>query len=164
MARTVKIPDCSSTFDVFLNGTKYSFIGGTEVEVEDAVANIIEQHNKEHQPKEAPKTVAPFGAGGDYLHVRQMSDGTVLVNGEVPTPEQWISWAKELKPIMLMTKYNSCVPAGWIVFEGTDNEDDDAINIVYMDSVTTKVQSIRVFAEPYTNTTTTDILKEWEKF
>lgn len=67
MAKTVTIPDCSSTFDVFLNGAKYSFIGGTEVEVEDAIANLIEQHTTEHQPKEAPKTAAPFEAGGESL-------------------------------------------------------------------------------------------------
>lgn len=77
MARTVKIPDCSSTFDVFLNGIKHSFLGGTEVEVEDEIANLIEQHIKEHTPKEAPKTVAPFGAGGEspFFIVTFVRDG-----------------------------------------------------------------------------------------
>ena len=82
MARTVKIPDCSSTFEVFLNGAKHSFIGGTEVEVEDEIANLIEQHNKEHTPKEAPKTVGPFNSTFANVIIWDEDNHKLIVGGE----------------------------------------------------------------------------------
>ena len=58
--RKGKIPECSNPFDVSINGVKYRYQAGTEVEVPDDVADIIEQHNEiEH------KIYVPVISGGD---------------------------------------------------------------------------------------------------
>lgn len=57
----IKIPECSNPFEVAVNGRKYKYEAGIETEVPDEVAAIIEKHHKAHK-KEAPNTVAPFGA------------------------------------------------------------------------------------------------------
>lgn len=57
----IKIPECSNPFEVTVNGRKYKYKAGIETDVPDEVAVIIEKHNKAHY-KEAPETVAPFGA------------------------------------------------------------------------------------------------------
>lgn len=44
MAKTVKIPDDTTRFEVIINNRIYSYKGGAEVEVPDEVAALIEQY------------------------------------------------------------------------------------------------------------------------
>ena len=50
--KTVKIPTCESPFVVYVNGEKYSYPAGTEQEVPDEVAILIEQHEAYHEEKD----------------------------------------------------------------------------------------------------------------
>ena len=47
--KKVTIPRCAHPFVVNVNGRKYIYPAGTEQEVPDAVAAIIEQHHKNHE-------------------------------------------------------------------------------------------------------------------
>ena len=48
MSKVVKIPECMNPFHVIVNGVEYSYPAGTEQEVPDEVAVVIEAHNKKH--------------------------------------------------------------------------------------------------------------------
>lgn len=60
--KKVQIPTCMSPFIVDVNGKRYIYPAGTEQEVPDEVAIIIENHNKGHEAKHAP-TEPPFESG-----------------------------------------------------------------------------------------------------
>ena len=63
MSRTVKIPECANPFEVIVNSVKHCYPAGETVEVPDEVADIIESHNKKHEPVEH-KHEPPFSGGG----------------------------------------------------------------------------------------------------
>lgn len=50
--KTVKIPTSMRPFVVYVNGEKYIYEAGTEQEVPDEVAIVIEQHDAYHKEKE----------------------------------------------------------------------------------------------------------------
>lgn len=52
MSKNVMIPDCTRPFfEVEINGKKYRYRSGTEQEVPDDVAQVIEQHTEAHEKK-----------------------------------------------------------------------------------------------------------------
>lgn len=53
MSRIVKIPECMNPFDVWVNGAKYSYPAGTEQEVPDNVADVIEHHIEQKKAEPA---------------------------------------------------------------------------------------------------------------
>ena len=61
--KTVKIPECMNPFEVIVNNQRYRYPGGTEQEVPDEVAEVIEVHMKNHADMTAPPYV-PGGGGG----------------------------------------------------------------------------------------------------
>lgn len=77
--KKVQIPTCMSPFIVDVNGKRYIYPAGTEQEVPDEVAIIIENHNKGHEAKHAP-TVPPFESG---LAIQSATVGQTLVVEEV---------------------------------------------------------------------------------
>lgn len=92
--KTVKIPECMNPFEVIVNNQRYKYPGGTEQEVPDEVAEVIEVHMKNHADMTAPPYVP--GGGGGYstckVHIAsQVSDISVLFsaldNGK-PTPKE----------------------------------------------------------------------------
>lgn len=50
--KKVQIPVCDSPFIVYVNGVKYIYPSGTEQEVPDDVADVIEQHDEYHKEKD----------------------------------------------------------------------------------------------------------------
>ena len=50
--KKVMIPTCKRPFNVFVNGVKYTYPSGTEQEVPDEVAIVIEQHEAYHEEKD----------------------------------------------------------------------------------------------------------------
>lgn len=77
--KKVQIPTCMSPFIVDVNGKRYIYPAGTEQEVPDEVAIIIEKHNKSHEAKHAP-TVPPFESG---LAIQSATVGQTIVVEEV---------------------------------------------------------------------------------
>ena len=73
MSRTVKIPECMNPFDVWVNGAKYSYPAGTEQEVPDNVADVIEHHIA--QKKAEPAGVNACNAD---LVISAVTDGMFL--------------------------------------------------------------------------------------
>lgn len=64
MSKIVEIPNCQNPFIVMVDGKRYSYPAGATVEVPDAVAEIIEQHHKNHNKQPEP-VEPPFAAGSD---------------------------------------------------------------------------------------------------
>ncbi len=67
--KKVTIPRCAHPFVVAVNGRKYSYPAGTEQEVPDAVAAIIERHNESHNDYgcgAVEKTEFAIGYGEGY--------------------------------------------------------------------------------------------------
>ena len=63
--KKVMIPTCKSPFNVFVNGEKYTYPSGTEQEVPDEVAIVIEQHAAYHEEKAKVESgEANQGGGG----------------------------------------------------------------------------------------------------
>lgn len=62
--KTVKIPECMNPFEVIVNNNRYRYPGGTEQEVPDEVAEVIEVHMKNHADMTAPPYVPGGGGGG----------------------------------------------------------------------------------------------------
>lgn len=63
--KKVMIPTCESPFNVFVNGEKYTYPSGTEQEVPDEVAIVIEQYNAYHEEKAKVESgEANQGGGG----------------------------------------------------------------------------------------------------
>lgn len=57
--KTIMIPECMNPFEVIINGVKHSYPAGTEQEVPDEVAAVIENHvDGAHN--------VPRSAAGDY--------------------------------------------------------------------------------------------------
>ena len=88
MSKTVTIPNCANPFIVWVNGAKYSYPAGTEQEVPDEVAEIIEAHHKKHEEPSFP-TEAPFGGGGG---VSSWNDLTDKPFGDSPTGGDALKW------------------------------------------------------------------------
>lgn len=65
MSQIVTIPDCRNPFRVIVNGKTYEYTAGETVVVPDAVAYIIEMHNKNHTPVSIEHD-PPFSLGGSY--------------------------------------------------------------------------------------------------
>ena len=61
--KTVKIPECMNPFEVIVNNQRYRYPGGTEQEVPDEVAEVIEVHMKNHEERTAPPYVPSAGGG-----------------------------------------------------------------------------------------------------
>ena len=78
--KTVKIPECMNPFEVIVNNQRYRYPGGTEQEVPDEVAEVIEVHMKNHEERTAPPYVP--GGGGGYstckVHVTFNTESTAF--------------------------------------------------------------------------------------
>lgn len=59
----VKIPTCANPFVVMVNGKRYEYPAGVEMEVPDEVAHVIETHYKAEQGDPSPEVQPPFGCG-----------------------------------------------------------------------------------------------------
>lgn len=68
--KTVKIPECMSPFEVTVNNHHYRYPAGTEQEVPDEVAEVIEVHMKNHAEMTAPPYVPGGGGGGATCHLK----------------------------------------------------------------------------------------------
>lgn len=127
MSKKVKIPECANPFEVNLNGKKYFYPAGQEVEVPDDVAAIIEAHNKKHQPVEH-KHDAPFPVGsGGGVDVTASVGQTIVVeevdaNGK---PTKWKAadyqprthWSEDgLVQVSLFPKYRTSLDSSLGVF------------------------------------------------
>ena len=94
--KKVMIPTCKRPFNVFVNGVKYTYPSGTEQEVPDEVAIVIEHHEAYHEEKDKIDRVGDGsqggGTGGGYstckVHVTFNTENTgfgvvysTLING-----------------------------------------------------------------------------------
>ena len=87
MSKKVKIPECANPFEVSVNGKKYRYPAGADMEVPDDVAPIIEAHNKKHEPVEH-KHDAPFSGGASSwndLSDKPFYEETTTVGGDTLT-------------------------------------------------------------------------------
>ena len=73
--KTVKIPECMNPFEVIVNNQRYRYPGGTEQEVPDEVAEVIEVHMKNHEERTAPPYVPGGGGGGATCKLKLTIDG-----------------------------------------------------------------------------------------
>lgn len=97
--KKVTIPTCSNPFVVNINGKKYTYPAGTEQEVPDEVAVIIEAHEEHHNTGPEP-TTPPFGAGGGSASIDvTASVGQTIVVEEVDGNGKPTKWkAAEYQP------------------------------------------------------------------
>lgn len=73
--KTVKIPECMNPFEVIVNNQRYRYPGGTEQEVPDEVAEVIEVHMKNHEERTAPPYVPGGGGGASTCKLKLTVDG-----------------------------------------------------------------------------------------
>lgn len=67
MSKVVIIPDCMRpAFEVTINGRKYKYPSGTECEVPDDVAAVIESHINSHRNEPEPVPEQPSLGGADW--------------------------------------------------------------------------------------------------
>ena len=104
MSKVVTIPTCMNPFLVEINGKRYEYPAGTEQEVPDEVAFIIEQHINLHtipepeppEPEAAPVTSwndltdKPFDANTTYVQY-----GYELTGAEGTTGYHWTNKTNE---------------------------------------------------------------------
>lgn len=79
--KTVKIPGCMSPFVVYINGKKYTYTAGTEQEVPDEVAVVIEQHEAYHEEKAKIEKGDGNQGGGGYTTCKVHVAFNVVVDG-----------------------------------------------------------------------------------
>lgn len=84
MSKKVKIHAHDNPFEVVVNGKKYSYPAGEEVEVPDDVAHVIEEHNKLDAP-EAPRNDITFDGTWDTLKNKPFYEETTTVGGDTLT-------------------------------------------------------------------------------
>lgn len=77
--RKVKIPTSMNPFVVHVNGEKYVYPAGTEQEVTDAVANVIDAYIKKENQQPDP-TESPFSTSWNDLKDKPFGEETVTVN------------------------------------------------------------------------------------
>lgn len=89
--KKVQIPVCDSPFIVYVNGVKYIYPSGTEQEVPDDVADVIEQHDEYHKEKDRIDKEGDGSQGGGSgggavgkckLRVTVDNDGDVMPYGK----------------------------------------------------------------------------------
>jgi hypothetical protein len=74
--KTVTIPTCANPFIVMVNGVKYCFPAGVEMEVPDEVAEVIEAHHARENAEPTPTVQPPFGFDSNgKLKTSAMPDG-----------------------------------------------------------------------------------------
>jgi hypothetical protein len=115
--KKVMIPTCMSPFVVHVNGKKYTYQAGTEQEVPDEVAIVIEQHERYHEEKaKVERGEGNQGGGGsgatcklvmNAVDEAMMANGTLYLSS-LGTPS--VSVKKNLGT----TEYD--VPCGSIIY------------------------------------------------
>lgn len=79
--RKVKIPTSMNPFVVHVNGEKYVYPAGTEQEVTDAVANVIDAYIKKENQQPDP-TESPFSTSWNDLKDKPFGEETKMVGGD----------------------------------------------------------------------------------
>lgn len=65
MSKTIKVPAWRNPYEVEINGVKYKYPAGEEIDVPDAVAEVIERDIAAHSPN-----MAPAGENAKVFRVR----------------------------------------------------------------------------------------------